>query len=45
MRTNGGRVLGVTGFGGTLEEARKISYNDMKKIKFDGMYYRTDIGK
>jgi len=45
MRTNGGRVLGVTGFGGTLEEAREIAYNDMKKIKFDGMYYRTDIGK
>ncbi|HEY8803739.1 MAG TPA: phosphoribosylamine--glycine ligase [Clostridium sp.] len=45
MRTNGGRVLGVTGFGGTLEEAREIAYNDMKKIKFDGMYFRTDIGK
>ncbi|MCB2292587.1 phosphoribosylamine--glycine ligase [Clostridium algoriphilum] len=45
MRTNGGRVLGVTGFGGTLEKAREIAYADMKKIKFDGMYYRTDIGK
>ena len=45
MRTNGGRVLGVTGFGGTLEKAREIAYGDMKKIQFDGMYYRTDIGK
>jgi len=45
MRTNGGRVLGITGFGGTLEEARETAYVDMKKIQFDGMYYRTDIGK
>jgi len=45
MRTNGGRVLGITGFGGTLEKAREIAYGDMKKIQFDGMYYRTDIGK
>ncbi|MBU3181950.1 phosphoribosylamine--glycine ligase [Clostridium psychrophilum] len=45
MRTNGGRVLGVTGFGGTLDKAREIAYADMKKINFSGMYYRTDIGK
>jgi len=45
MKTNGGRVLGITGFGGTLEKAREIAYADMKKIQFDGMYYRTDIGK
>ena len=45
MRTTGGRVLGITGFGGTLEKAREVAYDDMKKIQFDGMYYRTDIGK
>jgi len=45
MMTNGGRVLGITGFGGTLEKAREIAYTDMKKIQFDGMHYRTDIGK
>ncbi|HEY8890590.1 MAG TPA: phosphoribosylamine--glycine ligase [Clostridium sp.] len=45
MRTNGGRVLGITGFGETLEKAREIAYEDMKKIQFDGMYYRKDIGK
>ena len=45
MRTNGGRVLGVTGFGATLDKAREIAYSDMKKINFEGMYYRTDIGK
>jgi len=45
MRTNGGRVLGITGFGETLDRAREIAYEDMKKIQFEGMYYRTDIGK
>jgi len=45
MRTNGGRVLGITGLGQTLEKAREIAYTDMKKIQFDGMYSRTDIGK
>ena len=45
MRTNGGRVLGITGFGGTLEKARETAYSDMNKIQFDGMYFRKDIGK
>ncbi|MBU3112607.1 phosphoribosylamine--glycine ligase [Clostridium lacusfryxellense] len=45
IRTNGGRVLGITGFGGTLEIARDTAYADMKKIQFAGMYHRTDIGK
>jgi len=45
LKTNGGRVLGITGFGGTLEKAREIAYADMKKVKFDGMYYRKDIGE
>ena len=41
--TNGGRVLGVTGFGDTLEEARAFAYQGMKRIHFDGMQYRKDI--
>ena len=45
LKTNGGRVLGITGFGGTLEKAREIAYADMEKVQFDGMYYRKDIGK
>lgn len=45
MRTAGGRVLGITGFGETLEKAREMAYVDMGKIEFDGMYYRRDIGK
>jgi phosphoribosylamine--glycine ligase len=45
MKTAGGRVLGVTGFGETLEKAREMAYGDMEKIRFEGMQYRKDIGK
>lgn len=45
LKTAGGRVFGITGIGETLEKAREIAYTDMKKIQFEGMYYRTDIGK
>jgi phosphoribosylamine--glycine ligase len=43
--TTGGRVLAVTGIGKTLSQAREKSYTALKKINFDKMYYRTDIGK
>lgn len=43
--TNGGRVLGVTALGDTLENALAKSYEAVKKIDFDGAHYRTDIGK
>lgn len=42
--TNGGRVLAVTSYGATYDEALKKSYDHIKSISFDGMYYRTDIG-
>jgi phosphoribosylamine--glycine ligase len=42
--TNGGRVLGVTGSGRTIEDARANVYDAVKLIKFDGMHYRKDIG-
>ncbi|MBQ3221629.1 MAG: phosphoribosylamine--glycine ligase [Clostridia bacterium] len=42
--TSGGRVLGVCAKGADIEEARKKAYKNAEKIKFDGMYYRTDIG-
>ena len=45
LKTAGGRVFGITGFGETLESAKEIAYADMKKIQFEGMYYRRDIGK
>ncbi|MCB2288806.1 phosphoribosylamine--glycine ligase [Clostridium sp. CS001] len=45
LKTNGGRVFGITALAQTLEEARKTAYDDMEKIQFEGMYYRRDIGK
>ncbi len=42
--TNGGRVLSVTALGDTFEDARQKIYANIDKIKFDGMYYRKDIG-
>ena len=41
--TNGGRVLGVTALGRTIEDAKKRAYQAVDKIKFDGAYYRRDI--
>jgi len=42
--TNGGRVLAVTSYGNSFEEAIKKSYQSIDKLQFDKMYYRTDIG-
>jgi phosphoribosylamine--glycine ligase len=41
--TAGGRVLGVTGIGDTLEAARDRAYAGVRRISFDGMHYRSDI--
>ena len=42
--TSGGRVLATTERGTTMEEALAKSYESIKQIQFEGMYYRTDIG-
>jgi len=42
--TNGGRVLAVTSYGNSIEEATKKSYQNIEKLHFDKMYYRKDIG-
>lgn len=42
--TNGGRVLGVTALGSTLEEARAKAYAAAEKIAFEGKQLRRDIG-
>ncbi|MFY0544839.1 phosphoribosylamine--glycine ligase [Brevibacillus sp. H7] len=41
--TSGGRVLGVTGTGKTLAEAREAAYASVRSIHFDGAHYRRDI--
>jgi phosphoribosylamine---glycine ligase len=43
--TAGGRVLNVTATGATLDEALDKAYAAVKLIRFDGMHYRTDIGR
>ncbi len=40
----GGRVLGVTALGSTIEEARKNAYAEIEKIRFNGAHWRRDIG-
>ena len=42
--TDGGRVLNVVNIADTLEEARKLTYEDIEKIDFKDKYYRKDIG-
>lgn len=41
--TNGGRVLNIVALSETLEEARQTVYDNVSKINFDDMMYRTDI--
>jgi len=41
--TNGGRVLGVTALGDTIQDAKARAYRAVDKIKFDGAYCRRDI--
>ena len=42
--TSGGRVLGVTAMGATNDEARAKAFENVRKISFEGMHYREDIG-
>ncbi len=42
--TNGGRVLAVTSYGKDFKQALETSYGNMNKLKFNGIYYRKDLG-
>lgn len=42
--TNGGRVIAMTSYGDTFQEAIKKSYQNIAKLNFDKMYFRKDIG-
>ena len=43
--SNGGRVLGVTALGDTVELAIQKAYQAVAKINWENVHYRTDIGK
>ncbi|MDH3813735.1 MAG: phosphoribosylamine--glycine ligase [Acidobacteriota bacterium] len=45
LTTSGGRVLSVCGRGPTLSDALDTAYEGVSKISFDGMWYRSDIGR
>ncbi len=42
--TNGGRVMAVTSYGKDFKKALSTSYKNIRKIRFEGMNYRKDIG-
>lgn len=42
--TNGGRVMLAFGEGDNLQQAQQAAYENVKKIKSEGLFYRTDIG-
>jgi len=43
--TNGGRVIAITSFGNTMEDALQKSFTNAERIQYKGKYYRKDIGK
>lgn len=43
--TNGGRVIAITSFGKDITSALKKSYANARKIRFEGKYFRKDIGQ
>ena len=43
--TAGGRVLTVVGRGATREAAASRAYDALGRLRFEGMHYRTDIGR
>ncbi|MCM1314936.1 MAG: phosphoribosylamine--glycine ligase [Prevotella sp.] len=43
--TNGGRVIGITAKGETLQKALDNAYDGVSRINFDGAHYRKDIGQ
>jgi len=44
IKTSGGRVLAITSFGDTMEEALRNAYANVEQVDFEGKYYRNDLG-
>ncbi|MFT4982836.1 MAG: phosphoribosylamine--glycine ligase [Bacteroidia bacterium] len=42
--TNGGRVLAITSYGESINEALEQSYTNAEVVNYEGKYFRTDIG-
>jgi phosphoribosylamine--glycine ligase len=45
IATSGGRVLGITGLGTSLQAALEVAYAAAETVSFDGMHFRRDIGR
>ena len=45
LKTNGGRVLGITSLAENVTTARKFAYDNISRVSFAGAQYRLDIGK
>lgn len=45
LKTSGGRVLAIVAVEKNLQEARNKVYENINKVKFEGIYFRKDIGK
>nr|MBP6717001.1 phosphoribosylamine--glycine ligase [Acidobacteriota bacterium] len=43
--TSGGRVLAIVGSGSTYEDAMARAYAGARSVSYDGMEFRTDIGR
>ncbi len=44
VKTSGGRVIAVTAYGDSMDDALKNAYATAETIDFEGKYYRKDIG-